>query len=102
MLKWHTQEGSITNNKKVKIDFTLSELSATKIVTWNFHVDKSAKVRYDMILVRDIPTNLGLNIKLSDRIIEAYYGPFKGSTSPMVDLGTYEFKYSNTGKFTPE
>ena len=29
-------------------------------------------------------------------------GPSNGSTTPMVDLGTYIFKYLNTWKITPE
>ena len=28
--------------------------------------------------------------------------PLKWSTTPMVELGTYIFKYLNTGKITPE
>ena len=48
------QEENLTNNQKVKTDFTLPEFSATKIVTWNFHVDDSAKNRYNMILGRHL------------------------------------------------
>ena len=55
-----------------------------------------------MIIVRYILTALGLNLKLSDHIIEAENGTFKGSTALMVDLGPYESKYLNTGKITPE
>ena len=101
-MQWHTQAGSITTNLKVKIDFNLPNLSATKIATWKCHVDNSAKGRYDMILGRYLLTTLGLNLKLSDHFIEADDGPFKGSTSPMVDMGTYEFKYLNTGNITPK
>ena len=50
VMQWHMQEGNITNNIKVDIYFTLPELSATKIMTWNCHVDESANGRYDMIL----------------------------------------------------
>ena len=89
IMQWHTQAGSITTNLKVKIDFTLPELSTTKIVMWSFHADESAKGRYDMILGRYLLTALGSNLKFSDLVIEADYGPFKGSTAPMVDLGTY-------------
>ena len=46
-------------------------------------------------------TELGLNLELSDYVIKADDGSFKGSTSPMVDLGTYGFKNLNTGKITP-
>ena len=52
-------------------------------------MDDSAKGGYDMILGRDLITDLLLNLKLFDRVIEADGGPFKGYTSPMVDLGTY-------------
>ena len=97
-MQWHTQARKITTNIKVKIDFILPELSATKIVMWNFHMDDFAKGRYDMILGRDILTALGINLKLSDHVIEACYGPFKGNTATMIDLGTYEFRYLETGK----
>ena len=38
LMQWNTQAGNITNNLKVKVDFTLPALSATNFVTWNFHV----------------------------------------------------------------
>ena len=55
-----------------------------------------------MILGRDILIELELNLKLSEHFIEADDGDFKGSTTPMVDLGTYIFKDLNTGKISPE
>ena len=72
------------------------------MVTWNFHVNDSAKDRYDMILGRDILTELGLNINIYDHVIEAYDGPLKVYRAPMVDLGRYEFKGLNAGKITTE
>ena len=39
VIKWHTQAGNIATNIKVEIYFTLPEFSATKIMTWNCHVD---------------------------------------------------------------
>ena len=57
------QAGISTDNLKVKIYFTLPELSATKIVTRNCHVDDSAKGRYYLIVGRDILTALGCNLK---------------------------------------
>ena len=89
MIQWHTQAGNITTNLKVEVDFTLTELSVMNIVTWKCHVDESAKGRYDMILGRDLLTELGLNLKFSDHVIISNDGHFKGYTSPMVDLGTY-------------
>ena len=39
VMQWNIQSGSITINLKVKIDFTLPKLSATKIMTWDIHGD---------------------------------------------------------------
>ena len=89
VMQWHTQAGNINTNIKVNIYFTLSILSAMNVGTWKFHVNESTKGRYDMILERFLLTELGFNVKLSDHIIEADDGTFKGSTTPMVDLGAY-------------
>ena len=62
-------------------------------------MDESTKGRYDMILGPDILTELVLNLKFSEHVIKAYDGTFKGSTTPMVDLGTYILKYLNTGGY---
>ena len=88
-MQCHTPAGSITTNIKVNILFIPPEITGTRILTWNFHVDDSAKVRYDMILCRYPFTALLLDIKLSDNVFEAYDKPFKGSTLPIVDMGTY-------------
>ena len=45
-----------------------------------------------MILGIYLLISLGLNLNLSYNVIEADDEPFKGTTAPMVDLGTYEFK----------
>ena len=65
-------------------------------------MDDSAKGRYDMILGIHLLTELGLNIKFSEHVIKADDGHFKGSTTPMVDLGTHKFKDINTEKITHE
>ena len=102
VMQCHTQSGNITNHLKVEVDFTLHEISAMGIMMWRFHVDESSKGRYYMILGWDILIWLRLSLKLSGHIIKADDGTFKGSTTPMVDMGTYEFKYLNIGKITPE
>ena len=61
----------------------------TKFRPCNCRVDDSTKFRYEMILVIDLLIALLLNLKLSEHVIEADYGPLKGLLSPMVDFGTY-------------
>ena len=98
VIQWKTQDGNITTNFKIKIDFTLPTLSATNAVTWKYNVDESTKGGKYFILGRDMLTKLGLNLKFSEHVIKADDGPFKGSTAPMVDLGAYIFKILNIGK----
>ena len=73
VMQWHMQAGNITTNIRVKIFFTLPELSAVKPLIWNSYVDHSAKVRYNMNLCRDLLTAIGLNQNFSDHVINAYY-----------------------------
>ena len=101
-MQWKTQAGNIATNFKFEKDFTLPALSAMSVVTWKFHVDDSAKGRHDMILVRDILTEFGLNLKFSEHVIEANDGHLVGSTAPMVDLGAYVRKYLKKGETKPK
>ena len=55
-----------------------------------------------MILCKYILTALGIDLKLFEHVTKADDGPLKCTTYPMVDLGTYEIKYLNTEKSTPE
>ena len=55
-MQWHTQVVNLTTYLNVKIYFTLPEFSTTKITTWECLVDNYAKIRYDMILGRDLST----------------------------------------------
>ena len=56
VMKWQTQARNVTTTFKVKVYFTLPELSDKNVVMWKCHVDDSTKVRYDMILGRDLLT----------------------------------------------
>ena len=71
-------------------------------MTWKYHVDESAKGRYDIILGQDLLKYLGLNLDLSEDVIKADDGTFNGFTTPMAYLGMYLFKDLNTGEITPE
>ena len=64
-------------------------------------MDDSANFIYDMILEIYL-LKIRINTKWSDQAIESDYGTFKGSISPIVDLGKYEYKNVNTGEITPE
>ena len=65
-------------------------------------MNESAKGRYNMILGRDIWTELVLNLIFSKHAIESGDGPFNGYTSPMIDLSMLKIKDLNTSKITPE
>ena len=77
LMQWHMQAVNITTNYKVKVYFTLPALSATNVVMWRCHMHDSDMGRYYMILLQDLLTELGLNLKFSEHVIEAYDGPFK-------------------------
>ena len=93
-MQCHTKVGSITANLKVKNILHYLKLARQK--PWrgfSMCMTPLRQVRYDVILGIYILKYLGLNLKLSDNVIEANDGTFKGSTAPIVDLGTYELKY---------
>ena len=67
-----------TNSKKVNVDFFLSELSVTKIISRKCHVDHSTTGRYDMILGIDPLTSMGLNLNFYENITIGSEGLCKG------------------------
>ena len=52
-------------------------------------MDDSAKVMHNNILGKYLLKALGLKQKWSEHINKEDYGYLKGSSAPMVDLGTY-------------
>ena len=92
MMQWKMQPSIIKMNQKVRIDFTLPEISVTQMMTRNYHMNAYNKIRYDMILGRDILSSLGTGLKNIDHAIEGGDGLSESCTALMVDLGTYEFK----------
>ena len=83
---WEPQASKFTTSKKVNVYFCLPEFSATKIVMWKCHVDKSTNGRYDMILGRDLITALVLYLKFSDNFILGGEGSYEGFSAPIVDV----------------
>ena len=79
----------------VKLDLSLPVLSATKIMTWKYHVDDSTAVRYDMIIGKDILTKLGIYLKCSTNTIEWIKRTYQGCTTPTVNIDDYDFEPIN-------
>ena len=89
---WKTQAGKFMTSQKVNVVFCLPEFSATKILSWKYHVHNKTDIRYDMILRRDLLTTLVLDLTFSENIIIGGEGPYEGCSAPMVDLSNYDFK----------
>ena len=62
------------------------------MVTWKCHNDEYNTGRYDIILGRDLLTVLGLDLKFSENVIIVREVPYKGCSSPIVDVSNYDFK----------
>ena len=61
--QYDTAGGTYTSDYDVKINFTMPEFSASKIINQRFHVDNEEEdmnIGYDMIIGRDLMTKLGL------------------------------------------
>ena len=56
-MKWITQEGNFMTNSMVKIGFYLPVLSATKTVTWKYHVDDSTYYIFKNCIPKKTATN---------------------------------------------
>ena len=52
---------------------------------------KSTNGKYDMILGRDLLTELGLDFKFTENFIIGGEGPYEGCLEPMTDLSNYDF-----------
>ena len=70
---WETKAGHFTVSEMANVDLYLPELSVKKVVTWKLNVGESNKVRYNMILGRELIAAMGLEIKFSEHIIIGIY-----------------------------
>ena len=57
-------------NYMVIVEFSLSLLSATIIVSQKCHMNDSTSGRYDMIISRDLLTTIGIDLKFTINTIE--------------------------------
>ena len=73
---WETQAGKFTTSNKVNVDLCLPEFSATKILSYKFHVDNKINSRYNMILGKYLLTALVMDLKFSRNVIIGDYVPY--------------------------
>jgi hypothetical protein len=66
---WTTPSGTLTTSKKVKSQFTITELHNNLLIKWDVHVTKSLGV-YGMIIGLDLLEFLGIDVKFSDMTVE--------------------------------
>ena len=94
--QWQTQDRKQKTYQKVKAEFCQPEFSATKIMTWECHVDAPNESRYDMILGRGLLMSMILDLKLSIHIIVRGKTPYEGCMTPMMDMITYDYGSLNS------
>jgi hypothetical protein len=70
--KWKTLGGTFTTNYESLLDFKFPEISTSKVVTWQAHVDdktSSKEVTYDMIMGMDLMTFIVITVDCEQRCI---------------------------------
>src|SRR5210317_162882 len=66
---WTTPGGALQTTSKCNGQFTMPELHDSRLIEWDLHVTKNLGA-YDMIIGRDILTDLGIDILFSNNTIE--------------------------------
>jgi hypothetical protein len=70
--KWKTLGGTFTTNYESPLDFKFPEISTSKVVTWQAHVDdktSSKEAAYDMIMGMDLMTSIGITVYCEQKCI---------------------------------
>jgi hypothetical protein len=70
--KWKTLGGTFITNYESLLDFKFPEISTSKVVTWQAHVDdetSSKEAAYDMIMGMDLMTSIGIMFDCEQRCI---------------------------------
>jgi hypothetical protein len=70
--KWKALGGTFTANYESLLDFNFSEISTSKVVTWQAPVDdktSSKEAAYDMIMGMDLMTSIGITVDCEQRCI---------------------------------
>ena len=84
---WNTKGGNFTTNYKAKVQITLPELDSNKIINWECHIDDNDNNnRYDMIIGRDLLSELKFCVDFGNNIISCNEGPFTGCSTRMKEI----------------
>jgi hypothetical protein len=70
--KWKTLGGTFKTNYESLLDFKFPEISTSKVVTWQAHVDdktSSKEAAYDMIIGMDLIKSIGITVDCEQRCI---------------------------------
>ena len=65
---WTTPAGSLKTTATCRTQFSMPELHDNRVIEWEFHVTKNMGA-YDMIIGRDILTDLGIDVKCSNMTV---------------------------------
>jgi hypothetical protein len=71
--KWRTIGGTFKTNYESLLDFKFPELSTSKVVTWQAHVDdktSSKEAAYGMIMGMDLTTSIKITVYCEQRCIK--------------------------------
>jgi len=66
---WTTAAGTFQTTHTTDVEFKLPEFSSSRIIKANFHIMEN-HIKYDMILGRDILSDLGIDLLFSNQLIQ--------------------------------
>ena len=66
-VKYATGGGTVETRYETKVNFSLPEFSDKKIVTWKFKVFESTTLGYDMVIGRDLMSELGMDLSFNKK-----------------------------------
>ena len=67
--EWSTAAGSMNTDLRTKLQFKLMEFDQDSVIEWNIHVTKQ-KMSYDLIIGRDLMTELGIKIDFETNSVQ--------------------------------
>ena len=79
--KYATGGGAVSTKYETKVNFSLPEFSDKKVVTWKFKVFESTTLGYDMVIGRDIMSELGMDLSFNKKTMI-----WEGIEIPMRDF----------------